>query len=406
MAGFLKRSSADVRRIKRQSLRGFRHQYTAPRPLYGGLKRAAQKKPCIAYVESVRLNPGATDLDQAAVIAGLEARGYEVDVIKWDDRAPIDWKQYSLVLHGSPWSNWRNMPKYLAFVKHLKSLGVKQVNPPDILRKGSSKEYLLELAEEGVNIIPTKLIRYDAAARKRYLRSVSINGKSPLGHKRVRQRFPGPKTGDIEELFTVDGELCDEIVIKPSTAGGAGGAARYRRADQGLAAFRRVQEMQIFEQRDVIVEPYISAVEGKRELSQIITRGKLTHASTKPHLLGPDEAPGALRQSHPDKRPYTSTPDEEAFAEQVWDAMKRRYGLSDSDDISIRVDSIDGKLLEIELIAPVKSFDAVGGAGLDEFLDMIIGTANHEFAIRRLGFDQYETISGGFEPGYGVALEA
>lgn len=381
---------------KMQALRNgrFSRQIQTPRLPYGSLKRKAQERPRIAYVESVRLNQGATDLDQNTVVEALRARGYDVDIVKWDQQSsPVDWQQYSVVFHGSPWSNWRNMPKYLAFVDHLERLGVKQINPPNILHKGSSKEYLLELAEEGVNIIPTKVLRFDAEERERFARSLSVDGKSKIAHKRTRNRLPRPKPGELADLFVVDGVAYQEIVIKPLTAGGAGGAARYRR-DQALEAFRRVQAMHYFEKIDAVVEPYIAAVEETRELSQIITKGKLTHASTKPYLLEPDQEPGALRQSHPDKQPHKSTPQEVAFAEQVWDAMKRRYGLSDSDDISIRVDSIDGKLLEIELIAPVKSFDAVGGAGLEEFLDMVSGAANHEFALRRLGADQFETMTG------------
>jgi hypothetical protein len=359
--------------------------------------RQAQAQPVIAYLESEQLAPGAVDTDRDTVIAALEQAGVKVERVKWDGKTKVDWGKYAVAFHGSPWSNWRKMGQYLHFVADLEKLGLKQINPPKVIRAGSNKKYLLRLAERGVNIIPTKIERANTKARNK-LGSSRKPLDMPLDLPKV-ERDRLERQHKIEQLFTIDGVLHEEIVLKPLTAGGAAGASRFRLdgADGALTgedAYERMIELHK-EGRDVVVEQYIAEVESKRELSQYVTNGVVTHATTKRALLGHGERHDAVRESHPDKQPHDATEDEVRFAEEVWERLKEVYKLTDQDDVSVRIDSIDGQLLEIEMIAPVKSFDICDGRGLPEFVDMMVNAANTEWERRRLGDDLYAEAEGG-----------
>lgn len=95
--------------------------------------------------------------DDRLLVKPLLARGIEVAALTWD--APhTDWTWFDAVVVRSTWDYHRRPAEFAAWLAHLKAAGVNLWNPPDILRWNMDKRYLLDLAAEGVPIVPTVLL--------------------------------------------------------------------------------------------------------------------------------------------------------------------------------------------------------------------------------------------------------
>ena len=94
--------------------------------------------------------------DDAHLAASLERLGIPPVVCVWNDPA-VDWSAFDAVLIRTIWDYFKHHAAFLDWLDRLDALGIPTINDSALLRWNSDKRYLLELAQHGVAIIPTRL---------------------------------------------------------------------------------------------------------------------------------------------------------------------------------------------------------------------------------------------------------
>ena len=81
----------------------------------------------------------------------LLRRGADVDAVSWDD--VVDWHKYHAIVVRSTWDYHKRVDEFRAWLDRMEGLPL--WNPPALLRRNIHKSYLLELQEQGIEIVPT-----------------------------------------------------------------------------------------------------------------------------------------------------------------------------------------------------------------------------------------------------------
>lgn len=146
-------------------------------------------------------------------------------------------------------STWDYLHRPDLFASWIRSLQGPLANPADVLLENLHKRYLLSLAARGVPTVPTALV---------------------------------PRGDDVASL-PFEGAL----VVKPAVSAASFRTARFTAAQRAEAlAFARELAME----RDVLVQPYLDAVETSGERALVWIAGEVTHAVRKsPRLAGGHE---------------------------------------------------------------------------------------------------------------------
>ncbi len=249
--------------------------------------------------------------DDQPVAALLRDRGLDVATPAWDDPG-VDWSGFDLVVIRSTWDYWHRRPAYVAWARHLADVSV-LLNPAPVVDWNTHKGYLRELADAGVPVVPTAWL--DAGS-----------------------------TANIAALMRDRGWT--DVVVKPAVSAAAEDTLR-----SGTAGMSAVQELadRVLPTRDVMVQPYQSAVESTGERSMLFVDGELTHAVRRPPYLTTGIGAESVRAEPAD--------DEVAVAEQVLAAVpggaaQLLYARVDM----VRDDEGAPRLMEVELVEPCLFF--------------------------------------------------
>ena len=252
--------------------------------------------------------PGLTR-DDRYLLHALEERGVAAEPAVWEDRHR-DWAAADLVLIRTTWDYSYRRDQFLAWAE-----GVAEEtglwNPAPLVRWNTHKRYLCELAEREVPTVPTALLPAGSEAR----------------------------------LDALLGELgWEDAVLKAAVAQTGRYAMRTALADvaSGQAHLDR-----LLPHEDMLIQPYLDAVEQSGEVSLVYVDGEFTHAVRKRAASGQfmvhHDYGGSERATRP-------TPDELRVAEQALAAVTGRtlYG---------RVDLVAGPdgaplVMELELVEP------------------------------------------------------
>jgi hypothetical protein len=101
------------------------------------------------------------DIDEAIVIDAFERRGHETHLVAWDEPT-IDWSDFDGVIVRSTWNYPDYSDQFAEWVGRV-SEATTLLNPGEIMLANMNKSYLVELAERGVKIVPTKWINTSEA---------------------------------------------------------------------------------------------------------------------------------------------------------------------------------------------------------------------------------------------------
>jgi hypothetical protein len=82
----------------------------------------------------------------------LARRGAGVEAVVWDD-PDVDWRKYDAIVVRSTWDYHKRVDEFRAWLDRMEGLPL--WNPPALLRRNIHKSYLLELQEQGIEIVPT-----------------------------------------------------------------------------------------------------------------------------------------------------------------------------------------------------------------------------------------------------------
>lgn len=247
------------------------------------------------------------DPDEAPIVTALTADGHRVTVLAWD--APGEPPgAFDLCLIRSTWNYHTCLPVFLAFLDGVAAV-TRLVNPLGAVRWNAHKRYLQVLADAGLAVTPT----------------LWFGRREPVDEQRIaRQGW-------------------DDVVIKPAVSAASFATRRFR-AHERPAARRFLRALAA--ERDVMVQPYVPAVEAGGERALVWIDGGLTHAVAKqPRFAGGEESVSA---------PMAPDEVERAFVAQTFAALPPaiREGL-----LYARVDvfrEASGALMlsELELIEP------------------------------------------------------
>jgi glutathione synthase/RimK-type ligase-like ATP-grasp enzyme len=116
----------------------------------------------IALVTYHRL-PGLSADDQL-LLGSLAARGIPAEPAAWDDAA-VPWGSYDALVIRSTWNYHTVFEAFGAWIDRVEALGIPLWNPPRVLRWNASKTYLRELAERGVDVVPTRWVAGDGGLK-------------------------------------------------------------------------------------------------------------------------------------------------------------------------------------------------------------------------------------------------
>jgi hypothetical protein len=111
--------------------------------------------PSVAFA-TYHLSPQPTD-DDRLVADVLRRRGVDVHPAVWD--APdVDWFRFDRVVIRSTWDYHLKPGLYAQWVHSFLPTADRLWNPPTVVAS-LNKRYLIELAEDGVNVVPTAYVR-------------------------------------------------------------------------------------------------------------------------------------------------------------------------------------------------------------------------------------------------------
>lgn len=182
--------------------------------------------------------------DDLLLVAALEKVGVASKPTVWSDPS-IDWTSFDALIMRSPWDYFKRAAEFRAWLDARFAEGVLMCNEQSILDWNFDKSYLRDLDRAGVAIVPTVFI---------------ARGEKP----------------DIAALARARG--WDEVVVKPTIAGGGYGCCRFRlqELDRSAAEIARTPE-----DRGVLLQPFLPEIQSGGELSLLFFDGVFSHAVCK-----------------------------------------------------------------------------------------------------------------------------
>lgn len=91
-------------------------------------------------------------LDTGPLSDALNASGVDSEIAIWHE--PRDWSVYDAAIFRSPWDYAERTEEFMEWLQRAEPR-VRLINSPDLIRWNLDKRYLRELAEQGVDIVPT-----------------------------------------------------------------------------------------------------------------------------------------------------------------------------------------------------------------------------------------------------------
>lgn len=184
--------------------------------------------------DNAELHPHDLPLADALRTAGLDPVA-EV----WTDPS-VDWSSYDAVLLRSVWDYHVRYLEFTEWLGQLDKAGVPVLNETDLVRWNADKQYLLELRERGVAIVPSQVAA-------------------------------GPSLRDV-----VNGLNGEEVVIKPTVSATAHFTIRGTAGSEELS-----RAMNDLPDTVYLVQPFQPEIQSEGEWSLIFIDGEFTHAVLK-----------------------------------------------------------------------------------------------------------------------------
>ncbi len=258
------------------------------------------------------------DLDDEGrlLLRALRERGVVAEPAVWDAEPDGGWERFDLVVVRSTWDYTFALGRFLAWTR---AIGPRLLNTAETIAWSADKRYLLDLAAAGVPVIATELLAPDAP-------------------------FVPP---------------AGRFVVKPAVSAGSRGAAVFDAA-RHAASRAHVAALQA-EGRDVLVQPYLDAVDGEEaETALIFLDGELSHAMRKGPLLALDRAPVRAGWAPEVMSRCTPADDVAALGRRAHALVAERFGRPLYGRVDVLRDAAgEPAVLELELIEPSLFLDFV-----------------------------------------------
>jgi glutathione synthase/RimK-type ligase-like ATP-grasp enzyme len=257
----------------------------------------------VTYRELPDLDP-----DDRLAADALQALGVRIETAVWNDPR-VDWTQTRTCVLRSTWDYPLRIAEFLGWVCEV-SKKTSLWNPAQMVRWNCHKFYLRDLAERGVEIVPTAWLR----------------------------------RGDAFDLASLMRERgWTQCVVKPAHGAGTVGV---RKVDSSREAIAEGQEHTtgLLAEQDVLVQPYLNSIGDYPERALVFIDGAYSHAVSKT----PFQA--LLPAGEAGEQPVVATVEEVEAATKAMAAVAGRqlYGRVDL----VRDDAGAPVVIELELIEP------------------------------------------------------
>lgn len=176
----------------------------------------------------------------------LAKLGWSVIDVPWR-LANVSWDRFEAVIIRTPWDYHQSIPEFLELIRLIDQSNATLLNSAAVVRWNFDKQYLKELEQRGLPIVPT--------------------------HWRL-----SPTDRDFEQAF--DDFKVDEIVIKPTIGAGARDTFRIKRHQANLP------ELSLYQNRMTMLQPFISNIVEQGEWSVFYFGGEYSHTVLKTPKAG------------------------------------------------------------------------------------------------------------------------
>lgn len=255
------------------------------------------------------------DTDLPYLSRALGDRGIITEVVDWDN-ASTDWSRYSMAIVRSPWDYHRRYPEFLAWLDTVSAATTLQ-NSADIIRWNTNKEYLAELVDAKIGVIPTTFVR------------------------------------TAEDLVTItnEGVLERDIVVKPTISAGSNNTERHEESPVKAAAHLGFLLDAGFV---AMVQPYQRFIDERGETGMVYFNGQLSHSFRKGAILATGENIKNGLFAVEEITPRTASAQERELGEAVMSFVKKKFG---EYPLYARVDVVRGSagvpvVMELEVAEP------------------------------------------------------
>jgi len=266
------------------------------------------------------------DVDAPVMLDALEHEGVHATPAVWDD-ATFDWSAVDLVVVRSTWDYMSRLAEFTNWA-HRVERSTALANPAAVIEWNTDKRYLTELEQRGVPIVPTVFL--DAAA------------------------LDGDRAADAARDALgrqLDASARGEAVVKPTVSAGSKDTLRVGGDDVGRGVALAITLLRAG--RNVMVQPYLDAVDEQGETGLVSLAGEFSHAFTKGAILR--RGAGLVEGPYAEERITAAVPsdDQLALRAAALDAIGERFGPL----LYARIDVITGDdgqpvVLEAELTEP------------------------------------------------------
>ena len=247
--------------------------------------------------------------DDELAVGPLAELGWQAETVSWRDEG-ADWNDFEAVVIRTTWDYQRDPEAFINVLEKIESSSARLENPLDIVRWNLSKTYLREMGERGCRIVPT--IWNEAYTVENF-------------------------AGWLERFGA------DELIVKPVVSATAEHTYRLKNYDPALE--------NVFETRDLMVQPFIRAIVSEGEYSLFYFGGEFSHAINKV----PKPADFRVQEEHVGL--ITSV----AAGAKLMESGGQALSLIDREMLYARIDLVRGPdeefaLMELELIEPALYF--------------------------------------------------
>ncbi|WP_250252420.1 hypothetical protein [Chryseobacterium sp. Marseille-Q3244] len=196
----------------------------------------------VGFKKEDRFSVGVANDEDTELINFLNNKGVDIVPTIWNDEN-VDWSQFDVAIIKSPWDYHNHLHEFLNWLDHLERLGIKVLNPVEIIKWNSDKHYLKDIADKQLPVIASE-----------YVEKGSSFGK---------------------HFFEVFG--ADQLVVKPCVSAGAQNTVTINRDNFD----KRSKEINEFlKEQDYMVQPFVEEIKNG-EWSFLFFNGKYSHCSLK-----------------------------------------------------------------------------------------------------------------------------
>jgi len=184
------------------------------------------------------------DIDLPPLVHELSNLDVEAEIVSWD--ADVDWSMYEAAIIRSTWDYHRRLDEFDHWLTEV-ATHTQLWNPAEVIRWNLDKRYLVDLAANGLPIVPSEF----------------VDSRQPNWQQRVMS-------------------FGSDIVVKPAVGAGSHGVRRF--TDDHDQAINYAHEL-IEHRQTPLIQSYLHDIDTYGEVGLVTAGGVLSHAFHKAAIL-------------------------------------------------------------------------------------------------------------------------